>query len=278
MKCERTLAPFFINALSVLVTLLFLFPLVYAVSLSFMSEAETIAFPPHLVPRAPTLDNYRLVLSTSDMPVFLWFLNSSVAAFSHATLLVLIASLAAYGLSRFRFPFGDVYLRIIVGALAIPGFMLLIPNYTTICDLGLSDNLASIIFPGLGGTLGVFLLRQVMKGIPSDLDEAAIIDGAGTMLRFVHVIVPLSKDSLIMVWVIGFMGNWNDYVWPLVVLFAPEKRTMPVGMATLQGPYVALYGPLMAGAMLIALPSIAVFFAVQKYYISGITLAGAVKE
>ena len=278
MIYSKRLSPLLINSIALFFTLLFLFPLVYAISLSFMPEMETIAFPPHLVPKKPTFENYKIVLSTSDMPVFRWFINSLIAALSFATLFVVISALAGYGLSRFRFRFGQVYIKIIVGALAIPGFMLLIPNYTTISDLGLSDNLLSIVLPGLGGTLGVFLLRQVMLGIPTELDEAAIIDGAGTFSRFIHVIVPLSKDSLIMVWAIGFMGNWNDYIWPLVVLFAPEKRTLPVGMATLQGPYVALYGPLMAGAMLIALPSILVFFLVQKYYISGITLAGAVKE
>ena len=260
MIYSKRLSPLLINSIALFFTLLFLFPLVYAISLSFMPEMETIAFPPHLVPKKPTFENYKIVLSTSDMPVFRWFINSLIAALSFATLFVVISALAGYGLSRFRFRFGQVYIKIIVGALAIPGFMLLIPNYTTISDLGLSDNLLSIVLPGLGGTLGVFLLRQVMLGIPTELDEAAIIDGAGTFSRFIHVIVPLSKDSLIMVWVIGFMVNWNDYIWPLVVLFAPEKRTLPVGMATLQGPYVALYGPLMAGAMLIALPSILVFF------------------
>jgi len=267
-----------VNLLAWAVTLAFLFPLVYATSLSFMPEAETIAFPPHLLPQAPTLVNYQQVLATADQPVLTWFWNSFVAATGYATLSLVVCTAAAYALSRFRFRFGRVYFRIILVSMTIPGIIFLIPNYTTISDLGLTDNLWAIILPGLGSTIGVFLLRQFMIGIPQELIEAATIDGAGSVRRLFAVVLPLSREALISLWVMGFMANWNDYLWPLVVIYDATLRTMPLGMATLQGPYVSLYGPLMAGAMMLAAPSVLIFLLVQKYYLRGISLAGAIKE
>ncbi|HNS68228.1 MAG TPA: carbohydrate ABC transporter permease, partial [Mesotoga infera] len=172
----------------------------------------------------------------------------------------------------------DAYFKIILASMAVPGMILFLPNYTTIDTLGWTDNLVAIIVPGLASTFGIFLLRQFFISVPKEIEEAAIIDGANIRQRIFYVIAPLAKESIIILWVMNFMSNWNDYLWALVVLYSPNKRTMPVGMSTLQGKYVTQYGPLMAGALFIAVPSILIFLLVQRYYIKGIDISGAVKE
>ena len=210
--------------------------------------------------------------------MFQWFINSLFAAVSYASLSVVVGVMAAFALARMQFRFRDAYFKIILASMAVPGMILFLPNYTTIDTLGWTDNLVAIIVPGLASTFGIFLLRQFFISVPKEIEEAAIIDGANIRQRIFYVIAPLAKESIIILWVMNFMSNWNDYLWALVVLYSPNKRTMPVGMSTLQGKYVTQYGPLMAGALFIAVPSILIFLLVQRYYIKGIDISGAVKE
>ncbi|WP_214079860.1 carbohydrate ABC transporter permease, partial [Mesotoga sp.] len=200
------------------------------------------------------------------------------AAVSYASLSVVVGVMAAFALARMQFRFRDAYFKIILASMAVPGMIHFLPNYTTIDALGWTDNLVAIIVPGLASTFGIFLLRQFFISVPREIEEAAIIDGANIRQRIFYVIAPLAKESIIILWVMNFMSNWNDYLWALVVLYSPNKRTMPVGMSTLQGKYVTQYGPLMAGALFIAVPSILIFLLVQRYYIKGIDISGAVKE
>ncbi|KUK81025.1 hypothetical protein EU77_13025 [Mesotoga sp. SC_NapDC] len=268
-----------VNIIALLIALVFIFPLYWTFLTAFRTEAQILEWPPKFLPTNLTLANFEEVLAhPQDTPVFQWFINSLFAAVSYASLSVVVGVMAAFALARMQFRFRDAYFKIILASMAVPGMIHFLPNYTTIDALGWTDNLVAIIVPGLASTFGIFLLRQFFISVPREIEEAAIIDGANIRQRIFYVIAPLAKESIIILWVMNFMSNWNDYLWALVVLYSPNKRTMPVGMSTLQGKYVTQYGPLMAGALFIAVPSILIFLLVQRYYIKGIDISGAVKE
>lgn len=268
-----------VNIIALLIALVFIFPLYWTFLTAFRTEAQILEWPPKFLPVNLTFANFKEVLAhPQDTPVFQWFINSLFAAVSYASLSVVVGVMAAFALARMQFRFRDTYFKIILASMAVPGMILFLPNYTTIDTLGWTDNLVAIIVPGLASTFGIFLLRQFFISVPKEIEEAAIIDGANIRQRIFYVIAPLAKESIIILWVMNFMSNWNDYLWALVVLYSPNKRTMPVGMSTLQGKYVTQYGPLMAGALFIAVPSILIFLLVQRYYIKGIDISGAVKE
>ncbi len=203
-----------------------------------------------------------------------WFLNSSVVAVTFSVLAVTICVLAAYPLARFEFRGQRIYTMAMLVTMVVPGIVLLVPNYVIVDRLGWTDTYAAVIFPGLGGVFGVLLLRQFFLSLPRELEEAAVMDGASSLQVLRHVIVPLSKPVVITLLVMSFMGSWNDYFWPLITLYSPQMRTLPVGMAALQGRYIHSYGAMMAGAVMIALPSILLFILVQKYYIQSIAQTG----
>jgi len=270
---------FGINIVALLISLIFLFPLYWTFLTAFRTEAQILAWPPDFLPKNLTISNFKEVLShPHDTPVFRWFLNSVIAAVSYASLSVFVGILAAFALARLKFRFRDTYFKLMLVSMAVPGMIHFLPNYTTIDAFGWTDSLIAIIVPGLASTFGIFLLRQFFISIPREIEEASIIDGANIRQRILYIIAPLAKESIIILWVMNFMSNWNDYLWALVVLYSPEKRTMPVGISTLQGKYVTQYGPLMAGALFVAVPSILIFLLVQRYYIKGIDISGGVKE
>jgi multiple sugar transport system permease protein len=269
---------FTVTIIAIVIAVMFVFPIYWTFLTAFRSEKEILKWPPSFLPLNLTTENFEKLLAREDTPVFRWFFNSLIAATAYATLSVLAAIMAAYSLARLKFKFRDTYFKILIASMTIPPMILFLPNYTTVDSFGWTDNLISIILPGIGATFGVFLLRQFFIGIPKELEEAAVIDGANIWQRMFRIIVPLSREAIITLWVINFMTNWNDYLWPLVVLYSPDNRTLPVGMSTLQGTYIHYYGIIMAGAIFIAAPSIVIFLLVQRYYMSGISVSGAIKE
>lgn len=275
---KNTRKKIIVTVIAVIIAVIFLFPIYWTFLTAFRSETDILKWPPSFLPLNLTTENFEKLLAREDTPVFRWFFNSLIAATAYATLSVLGAIMAAYALARLKFKFRDTYFKILIASMTIPPMILFLPNYTTIDSFGWTDNLIAIIIPGIGATFGVFLLRQFFVGIPKELEEAAVIDGANIWQRMFRIIVPLSREAIITLWVINFMTNWNDYLWPLVVLYSPDNRTLPVGMSTLQGTYIHYYGIIMAGAIFIAAPSIAIFLLVQRYYMSGISISGAIKE
>jgi multiple sugar transport system permease protein len=257
----------------------FLLPIYWLVVTSLKSEAENIAWPPTFWPQECTLENYREVVShPEDTPVFSWFRNSLVAAASYSVLSVAIALLAGYALARMEFAGKRLYLILLLIGMAVPAIVLLIPSFIVVDALGWTDTLKAIIFPHLGNTFAILLIAQYLKKLPRDVEDAARIDGASSLKILIHIVVPFTKPVLVTLLVLNFMANWNDYFWPFITLYSPDMRTMPVGMATLQGRFFHFYGSMMAGAVLMALPSILLFILVQRYYIRAIGLSGALKE
>ncbi|MET1004649.1 MAG: carbohydrate ABC transporter permease [Propionibacteriaceae bacterium] len=265
--------PFFWVGLIAL-SLIFVIPLVWMVLTSFRTVEDSRRIPMTLIPDEFTLRAYQLMFADEQNPVFTWALNSLLAATGHAILVLVTASMAAYALARMQFRGKNVLFGIIVVTLFVPGFIFLMPNYLIMDQLGWLDTLIALIVPGAAGAFGVFFLRQFFLAIPKELEESARIDGANTWQIFTRIVLPNSKPALVTLALIAFLANWNDFIWPIFVLFSPERLTLPAGLATLQAAYNIDYPVVMAGATVAALPVLILFIFVQRYVIEGVATSG----
>ncbi|MEU4605099.1 carbohydrate ABC transporter permease [Kribbella sp. NPDC023972] len=261
--------------LVVLLMLLVVLPLLWMVITSFKSIGESQSTPPTLVPEDPTGRAYGEVLTTGGQnPVLRWALNSFAAATLHALLVVVVASMAGYALARMDFRFKRPMFAVILLTLFVPSFVFLMPNYLLMDQLRWLDTLWALVVPGAAGAFGVFFMRQFFLAIPKELEEVAMIDGAGAWTVFTRIILPNAKPALATLTVLSFLTNWNDFIWPLFVLFSPERLTLPAGLSLLQGAYTTDYPVIMAGATVAAVPVLILYVFVQRYVIEGVARSG----
>lgn len=262
-------------AVLLLLTAVFLIPLLWMLTTSFKTNPDATRLPLQLLPRDFSTEGYAEVLRPGgEYPVYRWFLNSLIAATLHAALVIVVTSSAAYALARMEFPGKRILFATIIVTLFIPGFIFLVPNYLIVDSLGWLDTYWAIVVPGAAGAFGVFFLRQFFLTIPRELEEAALLDGANRFQIFTRIVLPLSKPALATLTVLSFLANWNDFLWPIYVLFSPENLTLPPGLATLQGAYTTNYPVLMAGAVIASVPVLALFFFAQRYIIEGVSRSG----
>jgi multiple sugar transport system permease protein len=257
-----------------LLTAVFVAPLVYIAVTSFKTQADAIAPTPQWVPGHPTTQGYRAVQDASGGQVGRWFANSMLAAASQALLITATAALAAYPLARIRFAGRRLMFGVIVSTLFVPSVILIVPNYVIVSRLGWLDSLPAIVIPGAASAFGVFYLRQFFLGVPQELEEAAAIDGAGRLYTFVRVVLPLARPALITLALLAFLTNWNDFLWPVYVLFSSDRQTLPAGLSTLQNANAVRYDILMAGAMVAAVPVLALYAFAQRYIVEGVSRSG----
>ncbi|GAA1564082.1 carbohydrate ABC transporter permease [Kribbella sancticallisti] len=270
---RRPSAAFWI--LVILLTVLVIVPLLWMVITSFKTIGESQADPPTLVPQEPTGRAYGEILTTGGQnPVLRWALNSFAAATFHALLVVVVASMAGYALARMEFRFKNAIFSVILLTLFVPGFVFLMPNYLLMDNLGWLDTLLALVVPGAAGAFGVFFMRQFFLAIPKELEEVAMIDGANAWTVFTRIILPNAKAALATLTVLSFLTNWNDFIWPLFVLFSPERLTLPAGLTLLQGAYTTDYPVIMAGATVAAVPVLILYVFVQRYVIEGVARSG----
>lgn len=261
-------------AILVALTLVFLTPLVWMVITSLKTYTAAQEIPPSWLPNPISGYGYEQIMNNSANPVLRWFLNSMVAATLHSLLVLVTASMAAYSLARLRFRGRGVTFALIVGTLFIPPTSLIIPNFLIVDQLNWIDTLAVVVVPGAASAFGVFFLRQFFLSLPNELEEAATLDGANQWQIFYKVVLPLSKPALATLAVLSFLTNWNDFLWPIFVLFSPEKLTLPPGLGLLQGSYVTDYPVIMAGAVLASLPVLILFVLAQRHIIQGVSRSG----
>jgi multiple sugar transport system permease protein len=261
-------------ALLIVLTLLFVSPLVWMAVTSFKTQADAIASSPQWIPAHPTTSAYDTMLGSSDTPVLRWFANSVLAAAAQAVLVVATAALAAYALARMDFRGKRLIFGTIVSTLFVPAVILIIPNYIIVSEFAWLDSLTAVIVPGAASAFGVFFLRQFFLSLPEELEEAAYVDGAGPLRIFWSVVLPLSKPALATLALLAFLTNWNDFLWPLYVLFSAEQQTLPAGLATLQNANAVRYDLLMAGAMIAAVPVLLMYLAAQRFVIEGVSRTG----
>lgn len=218
----------------ILLTAVFVAPLLWMLSTSLKPNVETTRFPPTWIPEEFSGEGYSTILTTSTQtPVLLWFVNSVVAATAYMALVLITASLAAYALARMNFRGKNIFFAAIIATLFIPPITFFTPNYLIVDTFGWLDTLWSVIVPPAAGGLGVFFLRQFFISLPRELEEAALIDGANRLQIFLRVILPLSKAPLATLALLMFLINWNEFLWPVYILFTPESQTLPPGLALL---------------------------------------------
>ncbi|MBC5804885.1 MAG: carbohydrate ABC transporter permease [Candidatus Eremiobacter antarcticus] len=250
------------------------FPLYWMLLTAFSPQADTVAFPPHFFPRRLTLDNFAWLFSHAA--IGRWFVNSLAVAASVTAGSLLINAMAGYAFAKMRFPHRELVFWMLLSLLMVPEIVMLIPLYVVVNDLWLSDTFFVLIVPFLASVWGIFLIKQFLQTLPDALLEAARIDGASEWLIFRKIVLPLAKPVLGALGTFTFVGQWNSLLWWLLFTSSAEMRNVQVGLASLRFQYATLYGPLMAGALLAAIPMIVVFFAFQRSLVRGLTI-GALK-
>ena len=250
------------------------FPLLLALSYSLMSESEIASFPPPILPAAPTLDNYGQVFAT--IPIGRYLLNSFVVSTAVVFGQLLTASLAAYAFSFLVFRGRQVLFFLFLSTLMIPWEATIIPNYMTIRTIGWLDTYQGLAVPFMATAFGTFLLRQAFLQVPRELWDAARIDGASTFRFLISTVIPLSRPALGTVAIYGFLSTYNQYFWPLLITNQTLMRTTQVGITQLRFEETLRWGLVMAGVIMVAVPTLALLVLGQRQLIRGLT-AGAVK-
>ena len=260
----------------IVVCFLWLVPLFWGLSTSFKTPQDISENPTSLIPVEFTLMHYEGLFDRPDTPVMTWMLNSLIIASAYMILYLIVISLAAYAFSILKFKFRDQIFWLILGTTMIPSVINLVPLITMMIDLSWFNTWIALIIPGLGGVFGLFLLRQFFLGIPYELVESAKIDGLSNIGIFFKIVLPLSKSALLVAALFAFMGNWNDYLWPLIILSGTEASvwTLPIGLSKIAGTYNYDYGLTMAAAILAIVPVVIVYAVLQDKIIEGVARTG----
>jgi len=251
-----------------------LFPLVWMVGVSFMAPGEASTYPPPLVPREPTFDNYRELFAHAGMARYL--VNSVLLAVAVTTLSLAFNVGAGYAFAKLRFKGRERIFRVMLGALVIPSQVAMVPLFLLLKQMGLVNSYGGVIVPSMASIFGIFLVRQYAMSIADDLLDAARIDGASELRIFQLIVVPALKPIIVTLAVFTLLGTWNDFMWPLIVLSDQHLYTLPVALASLSQEHVADNELMMAGSVVTTLPVLVVFIALQRYYLQGL-MAGSVK-
>jgi multiple sugar transport system permease protein len=263
-----------LTLIAALVALIVLMPLIWMVAVSFMAPGEAAQFPPPLFPARPTLVNYRTLFENYGVGRFL---ANSLLVSSLATILALLFVVpAGYAFAKLRFSGRDAVFQALVALLVVPGQIGMLPLYLELKAMGLVNSYAGALVPWLAGIFGIFLVRQFCLSIPTELLEAARVDGAseGVILR--RIVLPTLKPVLITLALFVFLGSWNDFMWPLIVLADQHLYTLPVALAALSREHIQDDELMMAGSVVTTLPVLILFLALQRHYLDGL-LAGSVK-
>ncbi len=248
-------------------------PFLWMVLSSVKPEAEVRRVPPTWWPETITLENYQALFSRLDFPTY--FVNSVVVALAVTAGNVMFGAMLGYALAKLDFPGKRVVFVLVLGTLMVPGVVTFVPLFILTTNLGLTNTLTGMFLPFLAAPFGVFLMRQFILGLPDELIQAARVDGAGELRIFFSVILPLCGPALATLGILTFLGSWNNFLWPLVVAQTEDKYTLPVALALYSvGQNATQYGLLLAGAVVVVIPVIAVFLALQRYIMQGIAMTG----
>ena len=249
-------------------------PLIWMVSASLMPTGQAITDPPHLFPTEITFDHYRELFTRLKLGRA--FFNTLLIATTVTAISLLFNSMAGYAFAKLRFRGRDRIFSVLLAALAIPVQVAMLPLFLMLKSMHLVNTYWGVIIPGMSSIFGIFLIRQFMLTLPDELLDAARIDGAGEFRIYWSIIMPLARPILVTLAIFTFMGSWNDFMWPLIVLSDDSRYTLPVAMANLVGEHAQDVELMMASAVLTVLPVLVLFLALQKQYIAGLTV-GSVK-
>lgn len=250
-------------------------PLVWMVSASLMPRGEASTFPPSFIPTRLTLEHYVELFTRAGLARYLF--NSAFLSVTVTLISLIINSMAGYAFAKYRFKGKDTLFKVLISSMVIPAQVTMLPLFLMLNKMGFINTYMGVIIPGMASIFGIFLIRQFAMSIPDSLIEAARIDGAGDFKIYLSIILPLCKPILITLAIFTFMGTWNDFLWPLIVMTDDSMYTLPVALANLSLEHVQDTELMMAGSVMTIAPVLILFAAVQKYYISGI-MAGGLKE
>ncbi|HEX7022307.1 MAG TPA: carbohydrate ABC transporter permease [Trueperaceae bacterium] len=254
--------------------ILALVPLYWMFVTSLTPSALTVKFPPDLIPAHPTLDNFREIITRPNFGR--WVFNSGLMATVITAITLLLASMSGYAFAKIPFAGSQGLFWLHIMAMMLPFEAILVPLFIVVVRLHMVDTYAGLIVPLLASPFSVFLMKQFIQTLPTELLDSARIDGATEWQTFWHVVLPLVRPGLAFLGIITFVAQWKSFVWPLVVTRSSEMRTLQVGLVLLREEVPLFYGLHMAGAVLAAIPVIIVFFAFQRYFLRGVTV-GALK-
>lgn len=277
-KKKRIIKAVIYSAVMFAIVLLWLMPLLWAFVTSFKSDADIDAHLLSFIPREFTVSRYSTLLfkNSADYPVLKWLFNSLWIAVSYTFLHLLVVSLAAYAFSILKYKGRNLLFTLILTTMMIPSVINLVPMFNMMVTFNWIGSPLSMIIPGIAGVYGMFLVRQFFLGIPDSLVESAQIEGAGHLTVLFRIVIPLSSSAFMVAGLFAFLANWNDFMWPQLMLASEElsKMTLTVGLSLMQGSYGYDLGLTMTAAIVSAIPVLLLFLFTQEKVVEGIATAG----
>jgi arabinosaccharide transport system permease protein len=263
-----------VNVTLALAGLLIAIPFIYMVSASFKPNSEIYALPIRIWPTHLDFANYRQLFA--NYPYARWFVNSCVVTACRVGLSLLLCSMGGFALAKYEFRGKRLVFFLVLFTMLLPIEVLIVPLFILMTNLGWTNNYLALIVPFAANAYGTFLMRQFMMGVPNEMLDAARIDGASEWTLYWRIALPLARSGLVVLGIILFTTTWNDFLWPLIVLSKGEMYTLPLGIASMNGPYNVNYGTILAGATLSTIPVVAIFLRLQRQFIGSLTI-GAIK-
>ncbi|BAY93162.1 MULTISPECIES: carbohydrate ABC transporter permease [unclassified Tolypothrix] len=260
-------------ALLTLYAVITLIPFLWALSASFKPLSEIVSGEPNLIPQNFTFDNYKQIFLQEPL-FWRWLFNSVLIALSVTILNLLLNSMAGYALARLRFAGKSFWFLLILAVLAVPAQITLIPTFLILKAIGWLNTYQGMIVPSMVNATFIFMMRQFFVNFPKELEEAAQLDGLNTLQIFRHIVLPLAKPALAAQAVFVFMGSWNNFLLPVVILFDPEMFTLPLGLNTFKGQYISYWNYIMAASMVFTLPALGIYAFFNRYFIQSVTFTG----
>ena len=260
----------------ILVFILLVGPFVWELSLSFKGKGDNVyAVPPYIIPKTPTWNNYISVFR--QVPVFRYMLNTVIVAILSIGGNVIFSTMAGYALGRLKWRGRNLLFTIFMGTMVIPVEGVVISQFLIVRSVGLQNTLLAVALPGMVGAVNILLMTNAFKGIPDELEEAAEVDGANLWQRFYRICVPQVKGTMTVVGIFAFVGAWNDFLWPLIVISDESNYTLTLGMNRLKGMFISDPRLIAAGALVSLIPILVFFACFQRYFFRGLE-QGGIKE
>lgn len=260
------------HAVLILAVICLIVPFLWMLSGAFKDTLEAVEIPPHFLPSKYNFDNFKEI--EKYFPIYRFLLNSIFVSVTTTILQVLVCAMSAFVFAKIRFKGNNALFLIYLITMMIPFQVTMTPLFVIFQKLHLLDTYLGLILPGIFSAYGTFLLRQHMMTIPNALLEAAFMDGATYFAVFKRIILPLSKPALATLSIFSFMGVWNNFLWPLIIINSKDLMTLPLGLSMLKGRFSTVWNLLMAGNVVSFIPIFIVFLFAQKYFIKGITMSG----
>ena len=274
-KNKKKLLSFLFQLLAIAVGLLLIFPILYAISLSFMKAPEILTRDIKLLPDSIQWENYRKALQITTLGRYM--INSVILAGVSSFIRVILASLSAFAFAFFEFKGKNFLFMLCMSTMMIPGDVVLVTNYKTVASLGLTDTYLGMMAVFLLSVLNIFTMRQYYLTFSKEIYEASRIDGCSNLRFYSRILLPLSKPVIATVYISSFVSIWNTYLWPMLVTNDDKLRTVQVGITMLNSADGStIYGPIMAAAVMVLVPTVFVFVIFQKQIVGGM-LSGSVK-